>query len=994
MGSGSSSPIRERKGSLDVDSAVNRSVVVIAESVEREYHERTATAMSLLREINLEKSTSLMTPLLVLLKAAASEKEIQPSVRCDMLSVSRLFLHKMWFSGSKENLKDVEASYETIQRSLSKLPHLDSFVMKHQLSLCTSLLQVVSKPVDKKIKSMVLADATIPFTKVNSLVTEDAYTRFLFLEYLQKTILASKGYDKRRERLTAMEEFCETHSSDWTLQCAATSCLSTLVKETSGLRSIAFGKLMDNLHAQKGENSHQLRGHSLLAILNLLKYPLEESYFVNIEDAVLTLYLTEPDLAVEQVLKHSSNLPQVKAAISSAIKRTDQINNKLKDLEAHIDRNRMAFASENDATKKSDLRMQLEAQMDLLLRLQVRSKELEPMGLVQNPFEFAKNKLKQNAEALGIDVPASPEVSARPLYKLGLLVATAAVSEGNEQKSVKKETLQALEAFDEWIRRKDHGYDRDRRYEHYWEHLKGFDWDRTAKGQVCNAQKSIQIGLSELGAYEDPDRKQLLLLKFYDTEQKVANYSHEEAPPVWGLGLTAPEIAKLGAMVAKGEVDTLIHREPQGEVDLLEEPWYAQAHWILTGDKVTGVRLSVKVTQNTVPEERIIKFKLRGPQFEKGEIESIKIPVEGPPDTSKYSLPKSEFEGDREVASVLSLKTKPDCKKGDSYTATGDSVLQIKPVGEPRATNSGYRDPAVSFQSITSPKYCITNPSDKRIAVTEFYSEYKNGKGEWCRFVTKQGRDTVVGIPSRTYNGRVDIQTIEDMSTFEVNSHETVELHFTGRQVLEGVVMYNGTEMRTRLHHGFLSKIDCLQSGIVQCRVNFKDDAGKTLQIEFEHSNVPLSSAYPTYEDAVADLEKDGSSSGYDGIGSDCDCQLWLSVDNPLTLERFYVICSREKEGAEHFYIRISTSYRSIPGSVSYTYANTLKEIGYQAKKEGKSEVQLDDSKEEAKLFALVDPKTGVVYGLRGEIHIKDPTTEKTLLRATESAYVDFTKLI
>eukprot|EP01060_Flectonema_neradi_P040110 TRINITY_DN9035_c2_g1_i1.p1 TRINITY_DN9035_c2_g1~~TRINITY_DN9035_c2_g1_i1.p1 ORF type:complete len:999 (+),score=200.21 TRINITY_DN9035_c2_g1_i1:59-3055(+) len=995
MGSGRSSPVRERKGSIDIDSAVSRSVVVISNAVENEYHERTAATITVLKEMDYSKGNSLTTPLLVLLKTASSEKEIHPSVRCDMLSVSRLLLHRMWESGlSEDTLRDIKGSFETIQRSLSKLPHLESFVMKYQLSLCTSLLELLPTPMDKKIKSLLSAEGTEPFIKQTAVVTENSYTRLLFLNYIERTILSSKGYEKRKERLSEAERFCAEYPSDWCLQCAAINCYSRLVKETPGLRSAAFGNLMDNLHAQKGENSHQSRGHSLLAILGLLKYPLEETYFVNIEDAILTLYLTEPDLAVEQVLKHSSNLPQVRAAISSAIKRTDQINEKLKALETHIDRNRDAYSSETNSQKKNELKKQIEAQMDLLLRLQIRSQELEPMGLAQNPFDFAQSKLKQNAEVLGVSVPEPLRRSSRPLHSLmGAAIAQAVNGESNG-KSVKKETLEALEAFDEWTRRKEHGYDRDRRLEDYWDHLKGFDWDRQAKGQVCDAQKSILVGISELSAYEDPDRKQLLLFKFFDTEQKVAQSYHDDPPAVWALGLTAPEVAKLGKMVAAGEVDALIHREPQGEVDLDDEPWYAQAYWVLTGDKVTGIKLSVKVSQDSVPEERIIKLKLRGPQFEKGDIEKFPVPLEGPPDTSKYTLPKSEFEGDREIASILSTKTKPPCKKGDSFTGTGNSLLQIKAVGEPTASNSGQSSPPVTYQSITSPKFLITNPSESRISVTEFFAEYKNGKGEWCRFVTREGaRDTVAGTPNRTYNGRIEVRIVDDMSSFEVESHETAEVHFTAREMLEGVVCYSGGQMSRRLHHQFMSKIGCLKSGIVQCRVTLIDDANNTKQIEFEHSNEPLTDGYPTYEDAVADLEKDGSSSGYDGIGSDCDCQIWLSIDNPLTLDRYYVICSREKEGAEHFYTRISTSYRSIPSSVSYTYASCLKRIGYKAKKENKSEVELNDSKQEAKLIALIDPKTGTVYGLKAEIHIKDPVTKKTLVRASESSYVDFSKL-
>ncbi|KAJ9457043.1 hypothetical protein DIPPA_31333 [Diplonema papillatum] len=306
-----------------------------------------------------------------------------------------------------------------------------------------------------------------------------------------------------------------------------------------------------------------------------------------------------------------------------------------------------------------------------------------------------------------------------------------------------KDMTAALEAIDSWTRRKAHGNDRNRKIQEFWTCVREFDWDRKAKGQGCDAQLSVTVGVGELAPGEDSDTPAVQILKFVDTTVKSLDNS----------------------------------RDPPGD------------------------------------------------RFEKGDV-TTPTSARWNPDTSKYALPAPVTEGDCHSIDNLAPKAKPAVT---DPVATGDSVLTIRAEGKTLISNSGRASVPVAYQFLTTPKLVVTNPTDSRVSVTDFAMEYKDGKtGNWTKFVPEgDARPTVIGYPS--YGGNVHKD--EDASSFEVDKHTSCEVHFTGRQALPGVVPYHGGDLRDRIHHRFLESSHNIDTGLVECRVTLRDEAGKTMQV-------------------------------------------------------------------------------------------------------------------------------------------------------------------
>jgi hypothetical protein len=104
----------------------------------------------------------------------------------------------------------------------------------------------------------------------------------------------------------------------------------------------------------------------------------------------------------------------------------------------------------------------------------------------------------------------------------------------------------------------------------------------------------------EIGPAEDRDNNPMLLIKFYDTmQQHVPNARYGDPMiPIYGIAFTAQEMRDLTANVVENAktMGTLIHREPQGDIEP-DEPAYMEVHWLVEGGKITGIRAAIKPTQ-------------------------------------------------------------------------------------------------------------------------------------------------------------------------------------------------------------------------------------------------------------------------------------------------------------------------------------------------------------------------------------------------------------
>ena len=112
--------------------------------------------------------------------------------------------------------------------------------------------------------------------------------------------------------------------------------------------------------------------------------------------------------------------------------------------------------------------------------------------------------------------------------------------------------------------------------------------------------------VSEYRSHEDPNSSQVVVIKHQDTE-RPGNYAQKQrggqAPAVWGIAFSCDEPKELSASIIAGASTkgTLIHREPEGDVDA-EQPWFSESHWLIEGGKITGIKLVCSAPGTKCPE--------------------------------------------------------------------------------------------------------------------------------------------------------------------------------------------------------------------------------------------------------------------------------------------------------------------------------------------------------------------------------------------------------
>ena len=160
-------------------------------------------------------------------------------------------------------------------------------------------------------------------------------------------------------------------------------------------------------------------------------------------------------------------------------------------------------------------------------------------------------------------------------------------------------TKAVLESIGAFVRQDSHKQDVRRQFTRNAARYMSFtteDWERKPPGHCNDAVYRIVIGPTE-----DLENTPMVLIKFFDTTQKLGprgSTRMDEVEPIYGIAFTAQEMRDLTAnVVANAEtLGTLIHREPQGDIEP-DEPAYMEVHWLVEGGKLTGIRAVIKATQ-------------------------------------------------------------------------------------------------------------------------------------------------------------------------------------------------------------------------------------------------------------------------------------------------------------------------------------------------------------------------------------------------------------
>jgi hypothetical protein len=192
---------------------------------------------------------------------------------------------------------------------------------------------------------------------------------------------------------------------------------------------------------------------------------------------------------------------------------------------------------------------------------------------------------------------ATIEELTEALKKKGVLATPPPQVDTRELSMVTKAVLGSVSEF---IRQDGHKRDKQRRFNGNLNlSLIMLDWDRKPSGHTCDAKYVIEIGPSE-----DYENTPMILVKFYDTTQQFDPRARYGDPmiPIHGIAFTAQEMRDLTANVVANAatMGTLIHREPQGDIEP-DEPAYMELHWLVEGGKITGMRAAIKPTQARFP---------------------------------------------------------------------------------------------------------------------------------------------------------------------------------------------------------------------------------------------------------------------------------------------------------------------------------------------------------------------------------------------------------
>ncbi|RYH15384.1 hypothetical protein EON65_31840 [archaeon] len=90
--------------------------------------------------------------------------------------------------------------------------------------------------------------------------------------------------------------------------------------------------------------------------------------------------------------------------------------------------------------------------------------------------------------------------------------------------AIQEHVFLTLEAIDKWVQQDRHRYDLSRNFDALWLSAWAFDWARQPAGYVCDANKSVKIGLGQYSSHEDPQSSQIVIIRHFDTE-RPGNYA-------------------------------------------------------------------------------------------------------------------------------------------------------------------------------------------------------------------------------------------------------------------------------------------------------------------------------------------------------------------------------------------------------------------------------------------------------------------------------------
>lgn len=145
----------------------------------------------------------------------------------------------------------------------------------------------------------------------------------------------------------------------------------------------------------------------------------------------------------------------------------------------------------------------------------------------------------------------------------------------------------------------------------------------------------------------------------------------------------------------------------------------------------------------------------------------------------------------------------------------------------------------------------------------------------------------------------------------------------------------------------------------------------------------PLPARPASYADAVAAGEIRA-----DGFGPEFVCPMWLTVNNPVTLEHFLIFATTEKESPQNYYLHCA-ALLSNSLNTKKSSPRVLKAEAFKAALRGESEIDLGSYSDDCILKGVVDLETKNLIGIRAAITTKSGSSTAT---ASQCMLIDWAR--
>lgn len=524
-----------------------------------------------------------------------------------------------------------------------------------------------------------------------------------------------------------------------------------------------------------------------------------------------------------------------------------------------------------------------------------------------------------------------------------------------------------------------------------WDSILEFDWTATGVGVVSDACRAIAVGL-----VDQENSSQMLLMQFFDTEEE---YDYRAAQrgggivasqrPVWAMTMLAKDMKKVRSTFVQQGLEVaqpiLIHEEPL----LDDQEWYAKAWWVPSAkDGCLGIRLEVKASQEENPTIHFILFALQGDLFRKvGKPKDMTIKVDK---TARLLQSYTEAKGAHALpppsSNIDSPLVFPETKKplNLDYTASGDSSMEIEIdlKGGTTFQNQSGKFPSNLHQHLVSGKMILRNPTETDMKIRSVSTKVKEEGGGFADCVMTPDdyvrQSTFVGYYKGSYMRwgipHPEVEWVEEGQEFTIPAGESVQMVVKAIWVVANAKKYNGMPLDMRLH--------ARKADFVTVEATFAQDTGEKKIVCWDYTNEVLEDrSFTSYDDLVATksakdpnvpLWKDRR---LQEVGDGYQCDLWLHVDDPETMVRYYIVVSSAISNPKQLVVRAGQGADQFPRNHNNVRPSDLKRLVFDAKRSGTSVVEKNDwsyDKSHCKLRVLVDLEREVAYAIEAEINLHD----------------------